>query len=158
MDRQDMPCRTSLQWPNFSPPLRAGQIIDIANLRSRLLKLADSVERDDQRGMDKTAPDVCDLLRQEQRFSKVAPGLDSHRIVEATCRYANGERETAAFAAIPDCLEIAASRFESSQAHIAKVSLPGIHSGYSQNAASLSAAVFAAFLRCLARIATEFED
>lgn len=123
-----------------------------------MLKLADSVERDDQRDMDNAAPDVCDLLWQEQRFSSVAPGLDPRRIVEATRRYASGERETAAFAAIPDCLEIAASRFESSQAHIAKVSLPGIHSGYSQNAASLPAAVFAAYLRCLARIATEFED
>lgn len=123
-----------------------------------MLKLADSVERDDLRGMDKTAPDVCDLLQQERRFSNVAPGLDPRMIADATRRYASGERETAAFVAIPDCFEIAASRFESSQAHIAKVSLPGIHSGYSQNAASLSAAVFAAFLRCLARIATELED
>jgi hypothetical protein len=158
MDRQDTPWKKSLPWPNFLPPPQAGQIISVASLRSRLLKMADSVERNDQHGIDGEAAKLCDIMRGEQRFAITAPGLDPRRIADALRRYAEGEQEAAAFAAIPECLEIAASRFECSQTHVAKVALAGIHSGYSQNATTLPSAVFAAFLRCLARLATEFED
>lgn len=120
--------------------------------------MAESVERNDQHGMESGAAELRDIVLGEQRFAITAPGLDPRRIADALRRYAAGEHEAAAFAAIPDCLEIAASRFESSKTHIAKVALAGIHSGYSQNATTLPGAVFAAFLRCLARIATEFED
>lgn len=158
MDRQDMPWKKSLPWPNFSPPPQAGQIINLANLRRRLLKLADSVERNDQLRMEEAASELCDLLLNEERFATIVPELDPRRIADAIRRYVDGEHDAAAFAAIPERLEIAASRFESSRMHIAKVALAGVHSGYSQNATTLPGAVFAAFLRCLTRIATEFED
>ncbi|MBB4612202.1 hypothetical protein [Novosphingobium taihuense] len=108
--------------------------------------------------MDRGAKQLCDPLLAEHRFAIQAPGLDAHAIADAIRRYADGEHETAAFAAIPECLEIAALGLESSHTHVAKVVIAGIHSGYSQNASTLPAAVFAAFLRCLAQIANGFED
>ncbi|WP_143004786.1 hypothetical protein [Novosphingobium aromaticivorans] len=157
MAHRDIPSKRYLQWQNGSPPPPEPRLIEAANLREKLLKLADCVERE-CRPSPLDFFDAREAIENERHFAEVLPGFDTARLAGAIDKYRTGEDLSVAFGPIPPSFDVAVSRAGTSDRHIAKVGYGMVHFGYSQNAQSILPAVMAAFLRCLARVTCEFED